>query len=229
MNIKKYNNEIQNLSFSNFFRTLSDVINISIMRTIMNQLIENIKFEGKLLDIGGGQNCNYREILKYTNYTSANIDKKISPDFLIKVNEKIPVSDNAFDACLMFNVLEHIYDWNFIFGEVKRLLKDKGKIYIIIPFLYPIHGAPNDYLRVTGSYLKNFLSINKFNHVKIYPLTYGPFTNSQITGYSNKKIKLIQSILCVLLDRIFRFLFFKKFLRYSETNPLFYYVEATLN
>tara|TARA_A100000164_G_C21531831_1_gene596369 strand:- start:81 stop:668 length:588 start_codon:yes stop_codon:yes gene_type:complete len=195
----------------------------------MNQLIENIRFKGKLLDIGGGENCNYRQILKNTNYTSVNIDQKISPDFLVEVNEKIPIKDNSFDKCLMFNVLEHIYDWNFIFYEVKRLLIRNGKVFIIIPFLYPIHAAPNDYLRVTSSYLNKFLENNNFKKIKIYPLSYGPFTNSQIIGYSHKKIKGFHTMICVVLDQLFRFLFPKKFLSYSENNPLFYFIEATVN
>ena len=222
------NNQLKELKFSNFFRTLKDVKNVSIMRTLMNQIIETIKFKGKLLDIGGGDNCNYRHVLKYANYTSVNIDKKISPDFLIKVNEKIPIKDNSFDTCLMFNVLEHIYDWNFIFCEVKRLLISKGKLYIIIPFLYPIHAAPNDYLRVTKSYIDKFLENNNFVKIKIYPISYGPFTNSQLIGYSHNSIRSFHSFLCVIFDQIFRLLFFKKFIRYSESNPLFYFVEATL-
>ncbi len=227
--MNEYKNEFINLKFSSFIRTIKEVKDVSIMRTLMNQIIENIQFKGKLLDIGGGENCNYRNILRGTNYTSVNIERKISPDYLIKVNERIPIKDNSFHSCLMFNVLEHIYDWTFIFAEVKRLLKNKGKIYIIIPFLYPIHAAPNDYIRVTGSYLQTFLVKNKFSDIKISPITYGPFTNSQIIGYSHLKIKAIHSFLCVILDRIFRFLFLKKFIKYSETNPLFYFVEASLN
>ena len=225
--MNKFNNELINLNFSCFLRTIKDITNVSIMRTLMNQLIEKKKFKGKLIDIGGGENCNYRKILKNTNYTSVNIDRNIYPDFLIKVNEKIPIKDNSFDTCLMFNVLEHIYDWNFIFGEVKRLLKGNGKIYLIIPFLYPIHAAPNDYIRVTSSYLKIFLDKNQFSNIKIYPITYGPFTNSQCIGYTHKKIKALQSFVCVILDRIFRFLFLKQFVKYSNSNPLFYFVEAT--
>ncbi len=222
---KKY----RELKFSSFLRTLKDVRKVSIMRTLMNQLIEDIKFKGKLLDIGGGENCNYRDTLKNTNYTSVNIDQKISPDFLIKVNEKIPIIDNSFDTCLMFNVLEHIYDWNFIFDEIRRLLIRNGKIFIIIPFLYPIHAAPNDYLRVTSSYLNQFLENNNFIKIQTYPISYGPFTNAQIIGYSHYTIKAFQKIICVILDRLFRFLFPKKFLSYSESNPLFYFIEATLN
>ena len=225
--MNKFNNELINLNFSCFLRTIKDTTNVSIMRTLMNQLIEKKIFKGKLIDIGGGENCNYRKILNNTNYTSVNIDRNIYPDFLIKVNEKIPIKDNSFDTCLMFNVLEHIYDWNFIFGEVKRLLKGNGKIYLIIPFLYPIHAAPNDYIRVTSSYLKIFLDKNQFSNIKIYPITYGPFTNSQCIGYTHKKIKALQSFVCVILDRIFRFLFLKQFVKYSNSNPLFYFVEAT--
>ena len=229
MTSRKYKNKIINLSFSGFLRTLRDVMDISIMRTLMNQLIETINFKGEILDIGGGQKCNYRNILKCKKYTSVNIDNNIFPDVLIKVDEKIPIDDNTFDICLMFNVLEHIYDWDFIFGEVKRLLKNNGKIYIIIPFLYPIHAAPNDYMRVTSSFLEKFLIKKNFINIKIYPLTYGPFTNSQIIGYSHRKIKAIQSFLSVILDRIFRLLFLKKFMKYSKTNPLFYFIEANLD
>ena len=157
-----------------------------------------------------------------------NIDKKISPDFLIKVNERIPIADNSFETCLMFNVLEHIYDWDFIFCEVKRLLISKGKLYIIIPFLYPIHAAPNDYLRVTNSYIKKFLENNNFVKINVYPISYGPFTNSQLVGYSHKSIKAFHSFISVIFDRIFRFLFLRKFIKYSESYPLFYFVEATL-
>ena len=64
------------------------------------------------------------------------------------------------------------------FDEIKRLLIRNGKVFIIIPFLYPIHAAPNDYLRVTNSYLKTFLENNDFIEIKIYPMSYGPFTNA---------------------------------------------------
>ena len=226
--MNKFNNGFIGLSFSSFFRTIIDTKKVSIMRTLMNQIIESIKFEGKLLDLGGGANCNYREILDYTDYTSVNIDAKICPDFLVNINEKIPIKEKSFDICLMFNVLEHIYDWHFIFGEVRRLLKENGRIYLIIPFIYPIHAAPNDYVRVTSSYIETFLDKNQFNNINVYPITYGPFTNSQVVGYTHKKIRAFQSFVCVILDRIFRFLFLKKFIKYSQTNPLFYFVEASL-
>ena len=39
--------KIENLDFSNFLRTYNDVQKVSIMRTLMNQIIEEIDFKGK--------------------------------------------------------------------------------------------------------------------------------------------------------------------------------------
>ena len=126
--------KLKNLSFPKFIRTLKDVQNISITRSLMNQIIEKLDFSGKILDIGGGRNSSYISIFKDVEYISVNIDKKILPDILVKENQKFPLKDNYFDTCLLFNILEHIYDWEFIFSEIKRLLVKDGKIYIIIPF-----------------------------------------------------------------------------------------------
>ena len=111
--------------FENFFKTLSDVYHISIMRSLMNQLINKIYFKGKILDIGGGRKSNYINILKFDDYTSININPKIEPDILIKVNQKFPLKENHYDQCLLFNVLEHIYDWEFLFNQIKKILKKK--------------------------------------------------------------------------------------------------------
>ena len=219
--------KLKNLSFPKFIRTLKDVQNISITRSLMNQIIEKLDFSGKILDIGGGRNSSYISIFKDVEYISVNIDKKILPDILVKENQKFPLKDNYFDTCLLFNILEHIYDWEFIFSEIKRLLVKDGKIYIIIPFLYPIHGSPNDFKRVTGSYLEKFLKINKFNDIQVFPIAYGPMTNSNIVGYNHKIIRGFFCSISLIFDKFFRIIFKKKLLQYSANNPLFYYVEAT--
>ena len=218
--------KLENLSFPKFFRTLKDIQDISITRSLMNQIIEEIEFSGKILDIGGGRKSSYINIFKNIEYISVNIDKKILPDVLVKENQKFPLEDNYFDACLLFNVLEHIYDWDFIFNEIKRLLVREGKIYIIIPFKYPIHGAPNDFKRVTGSYLEKFLEIKKFSDIQVFPIAYGPMTNSNIVGYNHKLIRGLLFSLCLIFDKFFKIIFKNKLLQYSANNPLFYYVEA---
>ena len=221
-------NKIEIFNFVSFFQTFNDVNKISIQRTLMNQLLKRIYFKGNLIDIGGGKKSNYINFLKCENYLSINIDKKISPDILIEVNEPFPIKNNYFDQCLLLNVLEHIYDWDFLFNEIKKILKKQGNIHIIIPFMYPIHGAPNDYKRVTSDYLKKFLKDNSFENIVISPLSYGPFTNSQLISYRHKLFNGFMCQISVILDKLFQTLFRKQYISYNNQCPLFYYVNAKL-
>lgn len=225
---EKLSENINIFEFTNFFQTFKDVHNLSIMRSLMNQIIRKIKFKGKVIDIGGGKKSNYINLLKCDEYISLNIDKKIEPDILINVNQKFPLNNNLFDQCLLFNVLEHIYDWNFLFEEIVKVLKKGAKINIIIPFLYPIHGAPNDYKRVTSQYMLEFLKKYSFENIIISPISYGPFTNSQLVGYTHRKINGPLSQIAVVLDKIFQLFFKQKYFNYNKRCPLFYYVKANL-
>ena len=112
--------------FSSFMGVFKSVKRGTITRTLMNQIIEYIKINGDVIDIGGGELSNYRKYLKKCNYQSINIDKKIKPNFLIKENEKFPIISNTFDICLMFNLLEHVYDWDKIFLKRIEYLKTKA-------------------------------------------------------------------------------------------------------
>ena len=64
-------------NFTSFFRTLKDVNNISVARSLMNQLLEKIDFKDKVIDIGGGNKASYKDSIKFKDYTSVNIDKNI--------------------------------------------------------------------------------------------------------------------------------------------------------
>lgn len=54
----------------------------------------------------------------------------IIPYFMTGDPNKIPLSDGACDLVLCFDVLEHIYEPEAILKEWKRVLSDKGKIFI---------------------------------------------------------------------------------------------------
>ena len=110
-------------NFTCLFRTLKDVKDISIARSLMNQLIEEIDFKGKVIDIGGGNKANYKDSLNFKDYTSVNIDKNIDPDYLINVGDKIPLPDLRFESCILFNILEHVFDWDHLLNECNRVFK----------------------------------------------------------------------------------------------------------
>ncbi|AAQ00368.1 MULTISPECIES: methyltransferase domain-containing protein [Prochlorococcus] len=225
---KKFSkSEIDIFNYSSFVRTIKDVYTISIQRSLMNQLLEGIEFKGNILDIGGGNRASYKKTLGNEEYTSVNIDTEIEPDIKINVGEKIPIKDKLFAHCLMFNLLEHVYNWDDLFIDAHRLLIKGGKLHIIMPFMYPIHGAPQDFKRVTETYFEEYLKKMNFENIKIYPLSYGPFTNSQLVGLTHRYFNGPHAQLCVILDRILQLYSKRIYYKYNRRCPLFYYVESS--
>ncbi len=225
------NNYLEKLNlkdFSSFFDVFQGVKKGTITRILMSQIIAYIKINGDVIDIGGGELSSYRKYLNKCNYKSINIDKKIKPDFLVKPNEKFPIFSSTFDICLMFNLLEHIYNWDSIFLEADRVLKNGGDLLILIPFLYPIHGAPDDYKRVTDQYIKQYLINRGYTSIVINKFSYGPFSTSQLIGFNHKKLNCFLRRLAVSLDKIYQILFSEQFKRYTENYPLFFFISAKL-
>jgi SAM-dependent methyltransferase len=55
----------------------------------------------------------------------------------------------AFDFILCTEVLEHVWDWNTAFRNLRTLLARGGVIVITCPFVFPLHEEPFDYWRPT--------------------------------------------------------------------------------
>ncbi len=214
-------------NFTSFFRTIKDVKNISVARSLMNQLIEEIDFRGKVIDIGGGNKASYKDSINSKDYTSVNIDKNIDPDYLINVGDKIPLPDLQFDSCILFNILEHIFDWDHILSECYRVLKKNGCLYIIIPFSYPIHASPDDYVRATDSYLRQKLEEANFVDIKVCAIANGPFSTAELYIFKHRYFAGILKQASVSFDFFIKFLFPIKVSIYTKKSPLFYYVECT--
>ena len=214
-------------NFTSLFRTLKDVGNISIARSLMNQLLEKIDIEGRVIDIGGGNKASYKDSINSKDYTSVNIDKNIDPDYLINVGDDIPLSDLQFESCLLFNILEHVLDWEHVLSECYRVLKNDGCLYIIIPFSYPIHGSPNDYLRATDSYIKEKLEKAFFVDIKISAIAYGPFSTAELFIIKHRYFSGIFKQIAVCFDFFIKLLIPNKVSLYTKKFPLFYYVECT--
>tara|TARA_B100000401_G_C52705082_1_gene671030 strand:+ start:300 stop:1028 length:729 start_codon:yes stop_codon:yes gene_type:complete len=221
------NNSIKG-NFSSIIRILRDLKEISIARTLMNQLLEKIDFKGKIVDIGGGNKATYRNLIK-NEYFSVNIDEKMEPNVCSKVDESIPLDDATYDTCLMFNILEHVYDWNLLLSEAHRLLKNNGYLHLIIPFSYPIHACPDDFIRVTDSYLKRKLKDFNFKNINIYAIAYGPFSTSQLFMMRHRYLQNYIGQFFVLMDFILKKVIPKKIAAYTKKSPLFYYVECQAN
>ncbi len=59
------------------------------------------------------------------------------------MEEKLPFPDSCFDAVLLLDTLEHLYDQEGIIREVHRVLKDDGKLIISYPNHFDLRNRLN--------------------------------------------------------------------------------------
>jgi SAM-dependent methyltransferase len=61
----------------------------------------------------------------------------------------LPFRDASFDGVVAQAVLEHVVNPITVLAEMQRVLKGDGRVYIEVPFLYPVHDDEHDYWRWT--------------------------------------------------------------------------------
>ena len=119
--------------------------------------------DGKGLDIGHDgeyifQNGN---VIRLNIYPDENID-------VVYDGVKIPFDNDTFDKIMLKCVLEHVDDPASILKEASRVLKLNGTMIIEVPFINPIHAAPDDYFRYTPNGLKKLIKDQKLHIASIF-------------------------------------------------------------
>lgn len=109
-------------------------------------LIKNIKKNAKVLEVGCGDGRSLKDISKITtDLTGIDNDETAVKDakrnlkniktakILLAEGKKIPFKDKTFDAVLCMSTFANLHkDKYIILSEMKRVLKDSGKIFISV-------------------------------------------------------------------------------------------------
>ncbi len=104
---------------------------------------------GKVLVIGAGHDP-YRNML---SNASSVLVTDISDDYgtideIVDAHE-LPYKDDSFDTIIAIEVIEHLHSPNKAINECYRALSENGTLICSIPFMFHVHGDPNDYQRLT--------------------------------------------------------------------------------
>lgn len=187
--------------FYNILRNIAQ--NKSLIRTLMNLELKKYKIYGQVLDIGGGVNPSYLNFLQKGEAVQIkNLDSKnMAIDF---EKDKLPAADESTDCVLLFNILEHIYDHNFLAREVSRVIKKSGLVLGFVPFLVNYHPDPHDYFRYTGEALQKIFNQAGFREVQVKEIGGGPLAvnfNNLIFAFP-RIIRLAISPFYYFFDRI---------------------------
>ena len=152
----------------------------SLLRAYQIYECKNVKLKGNSIEFGAYKNKtkNFNNFLNiHSNIKLSNIYKHNDIDYIqLDLTKKLKLKKNSFDNVIIFNVLEHLPNTKNAFNQIKKILKINGVLVGSTPFIYQVHGAPNDYFRFTkdffyGDLKKKFKKIfvkTKLN--EIYPI-----------------------------------------------------------
>ena len=146
----------------------------SVLRMLEYERLSTLPISGRVLDMGGGAKARYLTILPPgLQVESVNVDPQIEPTYLVEPGQPLPMADNSYDAVICFNTLEHIYDSVAVLNELFRVVRPGGKVHVMVPFMFRIHGHPDDYFRATPSWWRETFSRVGFSALELVPLVWG--------------------------------------------------------
>jgi SAM-dependent methyltransferase len=124
----------------------------------------------RVLDAGAG-NAPYAELFEHCAYVTADWPQSVHEGArqadIVASLEELPVPDEAFDAVLCTEVLEHIAEPGRVLAELHRVLAPRGRLCVTTPFAWPLHEEPFDFYRYTPFALSHLLEQAGFAEVSI--------------------------------------------------------------
>lgn len=158
-------------------------VTYSILRTQEDAALRNVRFTGRVLDLGGHRGSSYFSLIQSAQPVEiANFDamqpgthaSSSGADHVFDFEKPFPLNDATFDHVISMNVMEHIYNYQNLVRESFRILKPGGTMHVSVPFFFNIHGSPQDYFRYTNMALTRIFEDAGFAEIKIEILGDGP-------------------------------------------------------
>lgn len=197
-------------SYARLRRLLVDTRSKSILRSLEYERLQSLQLRGRVLDFGGGSKTHYSGLIASWAdspsgfaYESANIDPNTQPTFLIPPDGEIPCEDSRYDVVISLNTFEHVYGVSGTLARIHRVLKPGGELVFIVPFLFRVHGHPNDYSRGTPSFWRTILAEHAFTGVAVEALNWGPFSTGTTVSGTPGPLKRLRIAFALLLDLLY--------------------------
>ncbi len=183
-----------------------------IYRILMNETCRRFVLRGQVVDVGSStQLASYHRFLQRSAEVVVNCldlgfaETSQAGQRIDLETSRLPYENETIDTVLMFNLLEHLYNYRQVLVETKRILKIDGSLIGAVPFLVNYHPDPHDYWRYTKETLnKIFKDELGFSQVEIIPFGRGPFTAawSHVEQVVPRIVKMIAVPLVLLVDEL---------------------------
>lgn len=136
-----------------------------------------------VLDVGAGD-APYRELFDGLDYRTADWEETIyaperTTDY-VGAADNLPLPDDAVDAVVCTQVLEHVPDPGAALLEFLRVLRPGGRVAISTPLTWFLHETPHDYYRYTSYGLTHLLHTAGFEQVDVRAMNDSPSTIAEL-------------------------------------------------
>jgi SAM-dependent methyltransferase len=110
--------------------------------------IDRLPADALVLDVGSGRG-DFSQLTQRRDSFALDIYPYPEVDIVCDLTQVNPFQENSFDAIVLMNVLEHVFDTGTFLKELVKVLKPGGKLFVAVPFLIKVHQAPFDFIRFT--------------------------------------------------------------------------------
>jgi SAM-dependent methyltransferase len=154
---------------------------------------------GRVLDVGGGREAPHDDAWK-PDARRIRIDLAGThrPD-LQGDAASLPFSDETFDSVVMIEVMEHLPAPAAAAAEVARILRPGGVFLGSAPFIWPVHGDPQDYFRFSADGLQVILG--GFSQQQIVPIGNAAGSAWLLVSNSSRTLRVFNPLLRRLGER----------------------------
>jgi SAM-dependent methyltransferase len=102
-----------------------------------------------ILDVGSMDiNGTYKRLITSSTwkYIGADQSEGNNVDLIIK-DYRVPMNDGSVDVVISGQTFEHVKNPFKLMGDISRVLKKEGLVFVVAPFIFPKHGYPIDTFR----------------------------------------------------------------------------------
>lgn len=165
--------------------SLRDLTNYACDKTILARVIHDqsvkpllARMTGKTLELGAGSHDYSIFAVGCSEYLRSDYNPPRGDNRLKIDATAIDFPDESLDGVVCMSALEHIQAYEQVLAEVWRVLKPGGRFLLCVPWVFPFHGAPDDFHRFSPSALQSLLAgyqLEEFEAVGNQWLTHATF------------------------------------------------------
>ena len=137
-----------------------------------DQILSDIDPKDDVLDIGMAMRDKHQKIISNSLETLDVNDYGSYPNIVCDICSDLNDLETKYDKIICIAILEHVYDPFKAVSNLKKMLKNDGKIFGMVPYLYHYHAPQDlkfqDYFRFSKDALAYLFK--DFSEVELYPI-----------------------------------------------------------